>query len=338
MSKNYNVAVVGVTGAVGQTTLKILEQRNFPVASLRAFASARSAGKKARFKGEEIGIEAVGPEAFKGIDIALFSAGSEQSREYAPLAVRAGAVVIDKSSAFRMDPEVPLVVPEINGAAVAGHKGIIACPNCTSIVTVMPLKPLHDAGKLRRVIATSYQAVSGAGVGGIADLEQEIRAWAKGEPVKPSYFQHQIAFNVIPRIDSFDENGYTGEETKLINEVRKILDAPDLAISPTTVRVPVFTAHSIAVNAETESRVSVDEARKAFDAFPGLTVWDDPAQDRYPMPVDVEGKDDCYVGRIREDFSHPSALNFWVVGDQLRKGAALNGIQIAEELIARGLI
>jgi aspartate-semialdehyde dehydrogenase len=338
MSKSYNVAVVGATGAVGQTTLKLLAERNFPVASLRAFASQRSVGKKVTFKDEEIAIEAVGPDAFKGIDIALFSAGSEQSREYAPQAVKAGAVVVDKSSAFRMDPGVPLVVPEINGAALAGHKGIVSCPNCTSIVTVMPLKPLHDTGKLRRVIATSFQAVSGAGVNGIADLEQEMRAWVAGEPVKPTHFQHQIAFNVIPHIDKFGEDGYTGEETKLINEVRKILDAPDLPISPTTVRVPVFTAHSIAVNAETESKVTVDEARKAFDAFPGLKVWDDPAQDRYPMPVEVAGNDDCYVGRIREDFSTANALNFWVVGDQLRKGAALNGIQIAEDLIARGLI
>ena len=338
MSKSYNVAVVGATGAVGQTTLKLLAERNFPVASLRAFASQRSVGKKVRFKDEEIAIEAVGPDAFNGIDIALFSAGSEQSREYAPQAVKAGAVVVDKSSAFRMDPGVPLVVPEINGSALAGHKGIVACPNCTSIVTVMPLKPLHDTGKLRRVVATSFQAVSGAGVNGIADLEQEMRAWAAGEPVKPTHFQHQIAFNVIPHIDKFGEDGYTGEETKLINEVRKILDAPDLAISPTTVRVPVFTAHSIAVNAETESKVTVEEARKAFDAFPGLKLWDDPAQDIYPMPIEVAGNDDCYVGRIREDFSTSNALNFWVVGDQLRKGAALNGIQIAEDLIARGLI
>jgi aspartate-semialdehyde dehydrogenase len=338
MSKTYNVAVVGATGAVGQTSLKLLAERNFPLASLKVFASKRSLGKKVTFKGEELSMEVVGPDAFKGVDIALFSAGSEQSREYAPLAVKAGAVVVDKSSAFRMDPDVPLVVPEINAAAMQGHKGIVACPNCTSIVTVMPLKPLHDAGKLRRVIATSYQAVSGAGVNGIEDLEQEMRAWARGEAIKPSYFQHQIAFNVIPHIDKFNENGYTGEEMKLINEVRKILDAPDLPVSPTTVRVPVFTAHSIAVNAETETKVTVDAARQAFDAFPGLTVWDDPSQDRYPMPVDVEGKDDCYVGRIREDYSHPSALNFWVVGDQLRKGAALNGIQIAEELIARGLI
>jgi aspartate-semialdehyde dehydrogenase len=338
MAKSFNVAVVGVTGAVGQTTIKVLEERGFPVASLRAFASARSAGKQVRFKGENITVEVVGPKSFRAIDIAFFSAGSEQSREYAPKAVKAGAVVIDKSSAFRMDPEVPLVVPEVNAAALMGHQGIVACPNCTSIVTVMPLKPLHDAARLRRVIATSYQAVSGAGVNGIADLEQEVRAWAHGEAVKPTYFPHQIAFNVIPRIDAFGENRYTGEETKLTNEVRKILDAPDLAISPTAVRVPVFTAHSVAVNAETERRVSVEQAQRAFAAFPGLRVWDDPAQDRYPMPVGVEGKDDCYVGRIREDFSHPSALNFWVVGDQLRKGAALNGVQVAEELIARRLI
>ena len=338
MSKTYNVAVVGATGAVGQTTLKLLAERNFPVASLKVFASKRSQGTKVAYKGEEITLDVVGPDAFDGVDIALFSAGSEQSREYAPLAVSAGAVVVDKSSAFRMDPDVPLVVPEINGAALAGHKGIVACPNCTSIVTVMPLKPLHDAGTLRRVIATSYQAVSGAGVAGIADLEQEMRSWAGGEPMKPSYFQHQIAFNVIPHIDSFGENGYTGEEMKLINEVRKILDEPELPVSPTTVRVPVFTAHSIAVNAETETKVSVDAARNAFEAFPGITVWDDPALGRYPMPVLVEGQDDCYVGRIREDFSLPNALNFWVVGDQLRKGAALNGIQIAEEMIKRELI
>jgi aspartate-semialdehyde dehydrogenase len=338
MAKGYNVAVVGATGAVGQTTLKILEQRKFPVASLKLFASERSVGKKVDFMGETLVMDVVGPDSFKGIDIVLCSAGSEQSREYAPMAVRAGAIVVDKSSAFRMDPDVPLVVPEINGHAVVGHKGIISCPNCTSIVTVMPLKPLHDAGTLRRVIATSYQAVSGAGVGGIADLEQEMRAWARGEEIKPTFFQHQIAFNVIPHIDKFGENGYTGEEMKLINEVRKILDAPDLPVSPTTVRVPVFTAHSIAVNAETETKISAEEAKALFGAFPGITVWDDPSQNRYPMPVIVEGEDDCYVGRIREDYSHPSALNFWVVGDQLRKGAALNGIQIAEELIKREVI
>jgi aspartate-semialdehyde dehydrogenase len=233
---------------------------------------------------------------------------------------------------------VPLVVPEINGGAVSRHKGIVSCPNCTTIVTVMPLKPLHDAAGLKRVVATSYQAVSGAGVNGIDDLKQEVLAWAKGEAVKPSFFQHQIAFNVIPHIDRFGEDGYTGEETKLVNEVRKILDLPDLAVAPTTVRVPVFTAHSIAVNAETETKVTREQARRLFDGFPGLKLWDEPAQNRYPMPIEVEGHDECYVGRVREDQSHASALSFWVVGDQLRKGAALNGIQIAEEMIKRGVL
>ncbi|HWO73396.1 MAG TPA: aspartate-semialdehyde dehydrogenase [Dehalococcoidia bacterium] len=338
MAKSYRVAVVGATGAVGQTTLKILEERKFPVAGIKVFASPRSAGKTLAFGGGQVTVQPLTPNAFEGIDIAFFSAGSEQSREWAPQAVKAGAVVIDKSSAFRMDPDVPLVVPEINAHALHGHKGIVACPNCTTIVTAMPLKPLHDAGRLRRVVATSYQAVSGAGVNGIEDLRQETFAWARGEEVRPSFFPHQIAFNVIPHIDKFGEDGYTGEEVKLVNELRKILELPNLPVSPTTVRVPVFTAHSIAVNAETERKLSREQARQAFGAFPGLKVWDEPAENRYPMPVIVEGKDDCYVGRIREDFSHPSALNFWVVGDQLRKGAALNGIQIAEEMIARGLI
>ena len=327
------VAVVGATGAVGQTTLKILEERKFPVSDLRAFASERSAGKTVTFKGERITVEALGPGSFKGIDVALFSAGSAQSKEYAPEAVKAGAVVVDKSSAFRMDPTVPLVVPEINGHAVKGHRGIVACPNCTTIVTVMPLQPLHEAGRLRRVIATSFQAVSGAGVQGVDALRRETLAWARGEPITPEFFVHQIAFNVIPHIDQFGDGGYTGEELKLVNEVRKILELPDLAISPTTVRVPVFTAHSVAVNAETEVKVTAQRAREAFASFPGLKLWDEPAENRYPMPVTVEGQDECYVGRIREDLSLSNGLNFWVSGDQLRKGAALNGIQIAELLI-----
>lgn len=327
------VAVVGVTGAVGTTTLRILEERKFPVKALRAFASERSAGKTVTFQGVPVRVEKIGPEAFKGVDVALFSAGSAQSREYAPHAVRAGAMVVDKSSAFRMDPAVPLVVPEVNGEAVKGHRGIVACPNCTTIVTVMPLKPLHDAGRLRRVIATSYQAVSGAGVNGVEELRAQTLAWARGEAMAPRHFPHQIAFNVIPHIDAFGDNGYTGEEMKLVHEVRKILGLPDLAVSPTTVRVPVFTAHSIAVNAETEVAVSPARAREVFDGFPGLRVWDDPGRNHYPMPVVVEGQDDCFVGRIRQDLSSPSALNFWVVGDQLRKGAALNGIQIAELLV-----
>jgi len=333
MASGMVVAVVGVTGAVGQTTLKILEERKFPVRALRAFASARSAGKTVTFKGEAIRVDAVGPDSFKGVELALFSAGSAQSRELAPLAVKAGAIVIDKSSAFRMDSQVPLVVPEINPHAVKGHRGILACPNCTTIVTVMPLKPLHDAGRLRRVVATSYQAVSGAGVNGVEELRSQTLAWARGEAMVPRFFQHQIAFNVIPHVDKFGDDGYTGEEMKLVNEVRKILELPDLPVSPTTVRVPVFTAHSVAVNAETERKVGRERAREAFAGFPGLKLWDEPAENRYPMPVLVEGQDDCYVGRVREDLSLPNGLNFWVVGDQLRKGAALNGIQIAELLI-----
>ncbi|HXW83213.1 MAG TPA: aspartate-semialdehyde dehydrogenase, partial [Candidatus Binataceae bacterium] len=261
-------------------------------------------------------------------------AGGSQSKQFAPAAVKAGAIVIDKSSAFRMEPEVPLVVPEINPDAARRHKGIVACPNCTTIVTVMPLKPLHDLGRLRRVVATSFQAVSGAGVNGLEELRGQALAWAKGEKLTAKFFQHQIAFNLIPAGD-IGEGGYTGEEVKLINETRKILDAPDLQISPTTVRVPVFTTHSISINAETERPVGAARAREAFARFPGLRVFDDPSNNQYPMPIAVEGQDDCFVGRIRNDLSRPNALNLWVVGDQLRKGAALNGIQIAE-LLLRG--
>jgi aspartate-semialdehyde dehydrogenase len=333
MASGLVVAVVGATGAVGQTTLRLLEDRKFPVRELRAFASERSTGRTLTFAGEPIRIERLGPEVFRGVEFAFFSAGSSQSKEWAPVAVKAGAVVIDKSSAFRMEPSVPLVVPEINGAAAREHQGILACPNCTTIVTVMPLKPLHDAGRLRRVVATSYQAVSGAGVNGVEELRTQVLAWARGEAIAPRHFVHQIAFNVIPHIDRFGDSGYTGEELKLVHEVRKILSLPDLPVSPTTVRVPVFTAHSVAINAETEARVSPEQARELFAAFPGLRVLDDPERNQYPMPVIAEGQDDCFVGRIRHDLSLENGLNFWVVGDQLRKGAALNGIQIAELLI-----
>jgi aspartate-semialdehyde dehydrogenase len=333
MAGGQRIAVVGATGAVGQTVLKILEQRKFPVRELKAYASARSVGKTVTFAGESIPVQRAGADGFKDIDIAFFSAGSEQSREFAPMAVKAGAIVIDKSSAFRMDPNVPLVVPEINGAAARAHKGIVACPNCTTIVTVMPLKPIHDLGRLKRVVATSFQAVSGAGVNGIAELREQTMAWAKGEAITAKFFPHQIAFNLLPA-GEFVEGGYTGEEAKLVNETRKILDLPELAISPTTVRVPVFTAHSISINAETETKIATADARAAFDRFPGIRLFDDPAHNRYPMPIIVEGQDDCYVGRVREDLSCANALNFWVVGDQLRKGAALNGIQIAELLIS----
>ncbi|PYN76028.1 MAG: aspartate-semialdehyde dehydrogenase [Candidatus Rokuibacteriota bacterium] len=333
MASGLCIAVVGATGAAGQTTLRILEERKFPVRELRTFASERSVGKSVTFRGEPVAIRRLEPAAFRGVDIAFFSAGSAQARKYAPMIVKAGATVIDKSNAFRMDPDVPLVVPEINAHAARGHHGILACPNCTTIVTVMPLKPLHDAGRLTRVIATSFQAVSGAGVNGIAELREQTLAWARGEPLVPRHFPHQIAFNLVPAIDTFGPDGYTGEEMKLVNETRKILELPGLRVAPTTVRVPVFTSHSIAVTAETEVKITAAHARDLFERFPGLTLWDDPARQRYPMPVAVEGQDDCFVGRIREDLSSPNGLSFWVVGDQLRKGAATNAVQIAELLL-----
>jgi len=335
MATGVTVAVVGATGAAGQTTLRILEERKFPVRELRCFASERSVGKTVTFAGEAVPVRRVEASAFKGVDIAICSAGTTQAKEYAPMIAKAGAIVVDKSNAWRMDPAVPLVVPEINAHAVRTHQGIIASPNCTTIVTIMPLKPLHDAGRLRRVVATSYQAVSGAGVNGIEELRAQTLAWARGEQVTPRHFAHPIAFNLIPAIDRFADNGYTGEELKLVNETRKILEAPDLAVAPTTVRVPVFTCHSVAVNAETEDKITVARARELFSRFPGLRLWDEPAEQRYPMPITVEGQDDCFVGRVREDLSHPRALNFWVVGDQLRKGAATNAVQIAE-LVLRG--
>jgi aspartate-semialdehyde dehydrogenase len=334
MAAGVTVAVVGATGAAGQTTLRILEERKFPVGELRCFASERSVGKTVTFAGESLPVRRIEPGAFQGVKIAFCSAGSAQSRQHVPELVRAGAVVVDKSSAFRLDPDVPLVVPEINPHAARHHRGILACPNCTTIVTVMPLKPLHDAGRLARVVATSYQSVSGAGVNGIEDLRQQTLAWARGEAIVPRHFAHQIAFNVIPHIDRFDATGYTGEELKLVHEARKILEIPDLAVSATTVRVPVFTCHSVAVMAETETKLTRARAREVLAGFPGLRVWDDPEHQRYPMPVAVGGQDDCYVGRIREDLSHPRALSFWVVGDQLRKGAATNAVQIAELVLA----
>ncbi|HEV8640307.1 MAG TPA: aspartate-semialdehyde dehydrogenase [Methylomirabilota bacterium] len=333
MAAGVAVAVIGATGAAGQTTLRVLEERKFPIRELRCFASARSVGKTVTFRGEPVTVQRVEAPAFRGLDIVFCSAGSAQSKEFVPMIRRAGAVVIDKSSAFRMDPQVPLVVPEINGHVAKTHQGILAVPNCTTIVTVMPLKPLHDAGRLRRVVATSFQAASGAGVSGIEDLRQQTLAWARGEPIVPQHFPHQLAFNLIPHIDRFGPDGYTGEEMKLVNEARKILALPDLQISPTTVRVPVFTCHSVAVNVETEAKITAERARELFARFPGLKLWDEPAAHRYPMPILVEGQDDCYVGRIREDLSHPRGLVFWVVGDQLRKGAATNAVQIAELLL-----
>lgn len=332
MSRVYTVAVVGATGAVGETILRILEERKFPVSRLRLFASERSAGRRLRFQEEEVPVEPLAADAFRGIDFALFSAGASRSREFAPAAARAGAIVIDNSSAFRMDPEVPLVVPEINPEAAFRHQGIIANPNCTTIVMLMPLKPLHDHARVRRVVATSYQAVSGAGAKAIEELRGQVTAWVKGEPLTAEVFPHQIAFNVLPHVDAFLENGYTREEMKLVHETRKILGDETIQVSPTAVRVPVFRAHAVAVNVETERPVSVATARELFAAFPGLRVLDDPSRLEYPMPLTAAGTDDCYVGRIRQDLSRENALNFWAVGDQLRKGAALNAVQIAELL------
>jgi aspartate-semialdehyde dehydrogenase len=337
MARGYQVAVAGATGAVGGVLLDILDERSFPIAGLRLLASERSAGTTLPFRGERIRVERLSEQSFEGIDLAFFSCGGERSKAFAPAAVRAGSVVVDNSSAFRMDPRVPLVVPEINADALARHEGIVAVPNCTTIVMLMALKPLYDVSRVRRVVATSFQAASGAGARAMADLEAQLRGWAAGREVPTEAFPHPLAFNVIPHIDQFLPNGYTKEEMKLVNETRKILGDPEIRVTATTVRVPVLRAHSVAVNAETERAVTAAEARAAFAAFPGLIVVDDPERRAYPMPRDLAGRDDCAVGRIRVDESHERALNFFVVGDQLRKGAALDAVQIAEGLVARGL-
>jgi len=335
----YVVAVAGATGAVGEVMLQVLEERKFPVRKVKALASERSVGKTVRFNGEDIKVELLTGDAFKGVDVALFSAGATRSKEFAPAAWQNGAVVVDNSSAFRMDVDVPLVVPEINPHAIAEYtkRGIIANPNCTTIVTLMALAPLHRYSRIKRVVASSYQAVSGAGAKALEEFKQQVRAWVKGEPMPIAVFPYQIAFNVLPHIDVFQENGYTKEEMKLVHESRKILEDNALLVSPTTVRVPVFTAHSISVHVETERKITVAKARELFAAFPGLQVQDDPANKQYPMPLFAAGKDDCYVGRIREDLAVPNGLNLWVCGDQLRKGAALNAVQIAERLIEQYL-
>lgn len=339
MQRQYAIAVVGATGAVGETMLRMLEERNFPVRTLKLLASERSEAKVLSFRGEEIKVERLTASSFHGTEIALFSAGATRSKEFAPAAVEAGAVVIDNSSAFRMEPDVPLVVPEINPDAIAAYKtrGIIANPNCTTIIMVMPLKPLHDYGQVTRVVASSYQAVSGAGKKGMEELRRQTMAWIKGEAIEVKAFPQQIAFNLFPHIDEFQPNGYTTEELKLVFETRKILGDESIRVSPTTVRVPVFTAHSVSMNVETRRKIGAGKARELLSKMAGLQVIDQPEQSRYPMPILAAGKDDCFVGRIREDLSNDHALNLWVVGDQLRKGAALNAIQIAELLIDRHL-
>ncbi|MFQ5846468.1 MAG: aspartate-semialdehyde dehydrogenase [Candidatus Methylomirabilales bacterium] len=326
----YRVAIAGATGAVGQTMLSILAERDFPVRSLRLLASERSEGKTVTFREEELKVEGLSERAFQGVELALFSAGAGRSKAFAPAALKAGALVVDNSSAFRMDPAVPLVIPEVNPGAIRGHQALIANPNCTTIVTVMALKPLYDAARVTRLIVSSYQAVSGAGAQAIEELRRQVLAWARGERAEATVFPHPIAFNCIPQVDAFEENGYTREEMKLVHETRKLLGDPAMKIAATTVRVPVWHAHSVSVTAETERKVSVGEARNLFARFPGLELLDDPAHRRYPMPLMAAGKDACYVGRVREDLSSDHGLHFWVVGDQLRKGAALNAIQIAE--------
>jgi aspartate-semialdehyde dehydrogenase len=329
-----NVAIAGATGVVGTEFLKLLDARDFPIKNLKLLASARSAGKALEFRGEKIPVEELTPKSFCGVDLAFFTAGRERSREFVPHAVDAGAVVIDNSSAFRMDPEVPLVVPEINPQTAFDHKGTIANPNCSTIQMVVALNPLHKAATVKRVIVSTYQSTSGAGAKGMNELLNQTRAWANGESLDVSAFPAQIAFNLFPHVDIFLDNGYTKEEMKMVNETKKIMNAPEMAITATCVRVPVLRAHSEAVWIETEEKVTPEEARDIFNKAPGIIVRDEPENGGYPMPWDVDATFETYVGRIREDFSHPKGLAFWVVADQLNKGAALNSIQIAEILEA----
>jgi aspartate-semialdehyde dehydrogenase len=327
-----NIAIVGATGAVGQEMIRVLEARNFPVWRLALFASARSAGQTLRFDGTEVRVQELTADSFKGVDLALFSAGSDISKRFAPLAVQAGAVVIDNSSAFRMDPDVPLVVPEINGADVYGHNGVIANPNCTTAITLMALWPLHQAFGVTRIWASSYQAVSGTGAQAIKELEDQVAAIVAGRPVTRKVYPHQIAFNVLPHVDSFVPDGYTREEMKLGIEGRKIMHHQSFRASVTCVRVPVYRAHSVAVSAEFERPVTVEEAHAVLARAPGLDIVDDLVNNTYPMPLNVAGRDNCAVGRLRIDCAMDNGLAFWVVGDQLLKGAALNAVQIAELL------
>ena len=328
--RKVNVAVVGVTGAVGQEMLKVLETRRFPVNQLMPLASKRSAGKRVRFKGKFVTVRELTNDSFRDVDIALFSAGGEISRKFAHRAVKAGAVVVDNSSAFRMDKEVPLVVPEINGNDVKRHKGIIANPNCTTAITLMALYPLHKAFGVKRIFASTYQAVSGSGAQGIIELEQQIKALANGRKVKQAIYPHQIAFNALPHVDTFLNSGYTKEEMKLENEGRKIMHHARFKASSTCVRIPVYRAHSIAVNAEFSKPVSVSAAQRVFRNAPGLDLLDDVKNNVYPLALNMAEKDNCAVGRIRKDCAMKNGLSFWVVGDQILKGAALNAVQIAE--------
>lgn len=333
MNRKPHVAVVGATGAVGIEMIKTLEKRNFPVGKLTLLASARSVGKKLTFRGEEITVAELTKDSFGGIEIALFSAGGSISKEFAPLAAKAGCVVIDNSSAFRLDDNVPLVIPEINAGDVKSHKGVIANPNCTTAITLMGLYPLHQAFECKRIFASSYQAVSGTGAKAIVELERQVVQTVKGQTITREVYPHQIAFNVLPQVDSFLPTGYTKEEMKMENEGRKIMHHPAFRASVTCVRVPVYRAHSVAVSAEFEKPVTVEAALQVLKKAPGLDVVDNPAKSEYPLPLYQTGQYNCAIGRVRKDCALENGLCFWISGDQLLKGAALNAVQIAEELM-----
>lgn len=332
MSKKYRVAIMGATGVVGREMLKILEERNFPVTNLRLLASDKSVGLKLSFKGEEVPVELLTHNSFKGIDIVLSSPGASVSKVFTPSAVKEGSVVIDNTSAFRMEKDVPLVVPEVNPHRIKEHKGIIANPNCSTIQMVVALKPIYDAVGIKRVVVSTYQSVSGAGKKAMRALEDEVRNLLNGVEIGPSPLPHQIAFNLIPQIDVFLDNYYTKEEMKMVNETRKIMEAPEIQITATCVRVPVFIGHSEAVNIETEKKITREEAIRLLSEAPGVKIIDDVTKSEYPMQIIAAGKNEVFVGRIREDESIPCGLNLWVVSDNLRKGAALNAVQIAELL------
>jgi aspartate-semialdehyde dehydrogenase len=329
----YVVAVAGATGVVGREMVENLDERKFPVAELVPLASERSEGERIEFQGKNVVVRRLTKDSFKDVDIALFSAGGERSLEFAPAAVKSGAVVVDNSSAFRMDPTVPLVVPEVNAHAIAKHSGIIANPNCSTIAMVMALKPIHDKVKIERIVVTTFQSVSGTGKKAIDELAQQTVALLNFRDVETNIYPHQIAFNCLPHIDAFLDNGYTREEMKMVNETKKIMEDDSIRVTATAVRVPVFRCHSESVNIETEKKISANEVRAILSTAPGVIVYDDPQRNIYPLAIDVAGRDETYVGRIREDESIPHGINLWIVSDNLRKGAALNAVQIAEYLI-----
>jgi len=335
--KEYRVAVVGAMGAVGSEMIKTLEQRNYPVSELVPLDIPANAGKTVLFKGSPVTVRPAQEGAFRGVDVAIFSAGADASKVLAPIAAREGAIVVDNSSQWRMDPEVPLVVPEVNPAALDAHKGIIANPNCSTIQMLVALKPIHDAYKITRVVVSTYQAISGTGNAAIAELTAQAKAFVEGAPIKAKVYPRQILFNALPQIDVFQENGYTKEEMKMVHETHKILD-PSIEVSPTAVRIAVYRGHSESVNVQTERPFKIGDVRDLLSKAPGITVMDDPSRLMYPTPLDADGKDAVYVGRLRVDPTIPNGLNMWVVSDNLRKGAALNAVQIAETLISRNLL